>query len=98
MKYFLALAIFLVAVPAFAGDVYVQGHYRSDGTYVQPHYQSAPNNSTYDNWSTRGNINPYTGEEGTQDRDRQRMQSARPPGAGTYNSPYDSGEKVRGQW
>ena len=26
---------------------------------------SSPNNTTYDNWSTRGNVNPYTGQLGT---------------------------------
>ena len=61
------LALLLTTVTAFAQDVYVQGYYRSDGTYVQPHYRSAPNNTTLDNWSTMGNINPYTGQAGTKD-------------------------------
>lgn len=33
--------------------------------YVQPHYRTSPNKSRYDNWSTRGNMNPYTGKLGT---------------------------------
>lgn len=49
---------------AFA-DVSVRGYYRKDGTYVQPHHRTAPNAGTHDNWTTRGNVNPYTGEEGT---------------------------------
>ncbi len=59
-------AIALVAIP-FSADaqVSVKGYYRSNGTYVQPHMRSAPNNTTADNWSTIGNINPYTGEKGT---------------------------------
>lgn len=44
---------------------YVQGYERSNGTYVAPHYQSNPNNSTDDNYGTRGNVNPYTGQAGT---------------------------------
>lgn len=44
---------------------YVQGYERSNGTYVQPHYQSNPNGTTYDNYGTRGNVNPYTGQYGT---------------------------------
>ena len=48
------------------GSVHVQGHIRKDGTYVQPHYRSAPDSSFYNNWSTKGNFNPYTGESGTQ--------------------------------
>jgi len=46
-------------------QVGVRGHYRSDGTYVQPHYRSTPNDSVTDNYSFKGNINPYTGKEGT---------------------------------
>jgi hypothetical protein len=44
--------------------VYVNGYYRSNGTYVQPHYRTAPNNTVNDNFSTLGNVNPYTGELG----------------------------------
>lgn len=62
-----AAAMLLTATAAQARDVYVRGHTRSDGTYVQPHYRSAPNSSTSDNWSTKGNTNPYTGREGTRD-------------------------------
>ena len=46
------------------GDVPVRGHYRSDGTYVPGHWRSDPNSTTLDNWSTRGNVNPYTGKPG----------------------------------
>ena len=49
---------------AFA-DVYVKGHYRSNGSYVKPHYRSSPNNTTLDNWSYSGNRNPYTGSYGS---------------------------------
>ena len=42
-----------------------QGYTRSDGDYVQPHMQTNPNNTQMDNYSTRGNVNPYTGAYGT---------------------------------
>ena len=48
---------------AFA-DVYVRGHYRSNGTYVDPHYRTSPNSNISDNYSTWGNSNPYTGQKG----------------------------------
>jgi len=32
---------------------------------VQPHYRSAPDGNFYNNWSTKGNVNPYTGVPGT---------------------------------
>lgn len=58
-----------VGVVLFAGgasaQTYYQGYMRPNGTYVQPHFQTAPNNSRLDNWSTRPNVNPYTGQMGT---------------------------------
>lgn len=58
----------MLAVLLFTGvaqaDVYVNGYYRNDGTYVQGHYRSSPNSNVYDNYSTQGNVNPYTGVHG----------------------------------
>jgi len=45
--------------------VHVSGYTKSNGTYVMPHYRTAPNNTINDNFSTRPNINPYTGKQGT---------------------------------
>lgn len=46
--------------------VRVRGYYKpSTGTYVQSYYRSNPNSTRYDNYSTRGNYNPYTGKSGT---------------------------------
>jgi hypothetical protein len=60
------LLIFLLCLSSFVeADVHVRGHYRSNGTYVQPHYRSSPNATNLDNYSTKGNVNPYTGKEGT---------------------------------
>lgn len=68
MKTFIiSLFIFFIGTVCFAKDTYVRGHYRNNGTYVQPHYRTAPNNNIYDNYSTKGNINPYTGKAGTVD-------------------------------
>lgn len=62
----LASALLLSATPAIAqGSHYVRGYTTKNGTYVAPHYQTNPNSTTTDNWSTRGNVNPYTGEPGT---------------------------------
>jgi len=47
------------------GSVSVRGYVRKDGTYVAPHYRSAPDGNFNNNWSTKGNVNPYTGKEGT---------------------------------
>ena len=47
-------------------DIYVNGYYRKDGTYVQGHYRTRSNGSKEDNYSYRGNVNPYTGKVGSQ--------------------------------
>jgi hypothetical protein len=64
--FFSLLALCLFAVPALA-DEYVHGYTKNDGTYVPPHYRSSPNGTDSDNWSSKGNSNPYTGEQGTKD-------------------------------
>lgn len=46
---------------------HVRGYSKKDGTYVQPHFRSSSNNTQHDNWSTKGNVNPYTGKEGTKE-------------------------------
>lgn len=57
----------LLSVPAYA-QTYVDGYFRSDGTYVQGHFRSSPNRSRYDNYSTWGNTNPFTGKKGYQNK------------------------------
>jgi hypothetical protein len=49
------------------GSHTVHGHVTKNGTYVPPHQRSNPNDSKTDNWSSKGNSNPYTGKEGTKD-------------------------------
>lgn len=41
------------------------GYVRQDGTYVAPSYATNPNSTRSDNYSTKGNVNPYTGKPGT---------------------------------
>lgn len=65
-RMFVSLAIILVPASVFA-QTHVNGHYRRDGTYVPPHLRTNPNDTRLDNWSTRGNVNPYTGRTGTVD-------------------------------
>lgn len=42
----------------------VSGYTTKRGTYVQPYYKSTPNKTKIDNYSTKGNYNPYTGKKG----------------------------------
>jgi hypothetical protein len=46
-------------------QVYVNGYYRKNGTYVEPHYRSSPDRSPTNNYSYPGNTNPYTGKVAT---------------------------------
>lgn len=52
-----------------SNHVYVNGYTRSNGTYVEGHYRTAPNSTVNDNFSTVGNTNPYTGQAGHVSRD-----------------------------
>ncbi|STX55812.1 Uncharacterised protein [Legionella beliardensis] len=49
----------------FGKEVTVQGYTKQDGTVVNSYTRTSPNNTISDNWSTKGNINPYTGKAGT---------------------------------
>jgi hypothetical protein len=51
--------------PRTYGGVRARGYYRGNGTYVAPHYRSAPDGIRSNNWSHRGNTNPYTGKRGS---------------------------------
>jgi len=61
----LALTLMLLAfAPVAAKDVYVPEHYTKHGVHVRPHMRTAPDRSRSNNWSTKGNTNPYTGKNG----------------------------------
>ena len=55
----------LFAAERVSADQYVQGYYRQNGSYVQPHYRSNADGNFHNNWSTYPNINPYTGRTGS---------------------------------
>jgi hypothetical protein len=65
----LTTAALLVAGGALQAQVWVEPYDRSNGTHVDGHYRSNPNDTRMDNWSTRGNTNPYTGQPGARSPD-----------------------------
>ena len=83
-----ALLLFLVLAGSAFADQRVRGYYRdSDGdgykeTYVPPHYRTEPDGNPYNNYSTKGNTNPYTGERGYENPYQQNNQ----PRNNNYNS------------
>lgn len=69
MRYLFTIVIFLFTISFFsqvksASDVYVKGYVKKNGTVVPGYYRSAPNYTNRDNFSTRGNTNPYTNKKG----------------------------------
>lgn len=42
----------------------VRGYIKRSGTYVAPHYKSDRDSSKFNNYSTKGNTNPFTGKKG----------------------------------
>ncbi|NGP90056.1 hypothetical protein [Fodinibius halophilus] len=85
VRYLLSILLFIFLLPSFCfsqyvgtgsntNTTYVNGYFRSDGTYVQGHYRTSRNSYNLDNFSAKGNFNPYTGEFGDIE----------------YSSPYNS--------
>lgn len=56
--------LFVAGVSSVQAATRVRGYYRSNGTYVNSYYRSNRNSYKIDNYSTRGNYNPYTGKKG----------------------------------
>ena len=72
MKRTISILCTVLSMSFFSGvvaakDVLVRGYTKRDGTYVQPYHRTAPDNTMYNNYSTKGNVNPYTGKAGTVD-------------------------------
>lgn len=45
----------IVCAAAFADTVYVPGYFKSNGTYVEGHYKTAPNEFRFDNRNSQSN-------------------------------------------
>src|SRR5574344_590681 len=64
-KVLIVFILLLTCNSVFAYDTYVSGYYRKNGTYVEPHYKTKSDNYSYNNYSSQGNVNPYTFKSGT---------------------------------
>lgn len=71
MKKISLIIALLVSIINFAtaqvnkNEIYVQGYTKSNGTHVEGHWRTAPNNTINDNYGTYPNVNPHTGKVGT---------------------------------
>ena len=93
MKILLFLGLSFLSFAALA-DQYVGTYTESDGTIVPGHFRTDPNETLNDNFSTRGNVNPYTGQPGTQPRDEDYIQKEEEPPFNT--NIYNSSPRMRG--
>lgn len=84
----LVLIAMCLCIHVWAKDVYVEGYTRSDGTVVKDHYRTSPDSTVNNNFSTKGNVNPYTGEPGWIDREHTKPGYTYP--TSTYSSSMSS--------
>ena len=101
MKRLIAFVAFLIVASSSLADTFVNGYVKRDGTYVPPHIRSSPDSTNWNNYSTQGNYNPYTGSEGTRARDYSLEAQSYGDGRTIYTGPRggqyyynDSGRKV----
>ena len=89
MQSIILALLLLFSTSAFA-DQTVNGYWRRDGTYVAPYHRTEPNQYRYDNFSSQGNTNPYTGRQGTQPNEFSTppVYNRSNPASG-YSSPYE---------
>ena len=66
--------LLLIAIITFGQNVNqktvkVSSYTKKDGTVVNSYYKTAPNKTNQDNYSTKPNINPKTGNKGYKPKD-----------------------------
>lgn len=66
MRLPLAILAILFGITSTTYAGYTRGYYKRNGTYVAPHHKTNPDCYRYNNYSAKGNINPYTLKKGTQ--------------------------------
>lgn len=62
---FVAACAVSMGASAKGGSHSVHGYTTSKGTYVAPHHATNRDSTKSNNYSQKGNVNPYTGKEGT---------------------------------
>ena len=65
MKNFILVLFVMLACSSVVCAEYVHGYYKKNGTYVNGYNRSSANDTVKDNYSYKGNYNPYTYETGT---------------------------------
>lgn len=63
------LALLLISIVTFSHAKNVRGYTKSNGTHVSSYHAKSPDSTVRNNYSYKGNANPYTQKAGT-DYDR----------------------------
>lgn len=66
---FVMAVVFCLGVSISYADQKVNGYYKKNGTYVESYRRTKADRTYNNNYSTRGNVNPYHGARGTKPRD-----------------------------
>jgi len=81
---FLVISLIAISAAMAQGFKHQRGYVRkSTGTYVTGHFKTSSDRTNHNNFSTRGNRNPFTGSKGFRARDYSRR---------AYN--YGSGRSI----
>lgn len=94
MYLFFSIIIIWTNIAIAKKDTWVSGYTRKNGTYVSGHHRSAPDGNFGNNWSTKGNLNPYTGEEGTKSYPSAGNSAELYTSSDNYSSPSPSNSSV----
>lgn len=66
-KITILILVFVFAIGLYStasAKTRVRSYTKSNGTHVTSHYRTDKDNRFNNNWSTKGNHNPYTGKAG----------------------------------
>lgn len=58
------ILILILTLVTFAQAKYQSPYFKKSGKFVQGHFKTESNKTRIDNFSTKGNVNPYTGKKG----------------------------------
>lgn len=90
LSLFLTIAVQIVAYSQqkSSSDVHVRSTITKNGTHVEEHYRTAPDGNKENNFSTKGNTNPYTEKAGhVSPNNKQNTKTVQ--NSGTYVQPTD---------
>ena len=64
VKKLMIVVLGMCVLSVSANAAYTRGYMKKNGTYVSGYHRTSADHTRINNYSTRGNINPYTGKKG----------------------------------